>query len=405
MKLIVLLGLLAVSTATTYYKETFSDGDAWKSRWVQSSWKKSSGEAGNFQLTAGKWFGDAEEDKGIQTANDARFYAWSSKIAKPFSNEGKTLVLQFSVKHEQSIDCGGGYIKLLPATLEQEDFKGDSEYYIMFGPDICGTSTRKIHVILTYKGKNHLIKKEITAETDQLTHVYTLILKPDQTYEVRVDGNKKESGSLLDDWDFLPPRKIKDPSVSKPKDWVDEPMMDDPEDSKPADWDDTPKQIPDPDAKKPDDWDDEADGTWEPPKIDNPEYKGEWKPKKIKNPAYKGKWEHPEIDNPDFVADDKIYAFKDIGFVGFDLWQVKAGSIFDNIIVTDSVAEAEALLDQTYKANKDGEKSMKDDQDKKQREKDEAERKKAEEERKKKEADEDDEDEDDDEDKKDKDEL
>src|SRR5689334_12532524 len=68
----------------------------------------------------------------------------------------------------------------------------------MFGPDICGTSTRKIHVILTYKGKNHLIKKEISAETDQMTHVYTLILKPDQTYEVRVDGNKKESGNLLD---------------------------------------------------------------------------------------------------------------------------------------------------------------------------------------------------------------
>jgi len=38
------------------------------------------------------------------------------------------------------------------------------------------------------------------------------------------------------------------------------------------DWD-KPQNIPDPDAKKPDDWDDEIDGEWEPPMIDNPEYK------------------------------------------------------------------------------------------------------------------------------------
>ena len=39
---------------------------------------------------------------------------------------------------------------------------------------------------------------------------------------------------------------------------------------------------------QPEDWDDEMDGEWEPPMIDNPEYKGEWKPRQIDNPAYKG---------------------------------------------------------------------------------------------------------------------
>lgn len=29
------------------------------------------------------------------------------------------------------------------------------------GPDICGYSTKKVHVIFNYKGTNHLIKKEI----------------------------------------------------------------------------------------------------------------------------------------------------------------------------------------------------------------------------------------------------
>lgn len=29
------------------------------------------------------------------------------------------------------------------------------------GPDICGYSTKKVHVIFNYKGKNHLIKKDV----------------------------------------------------------------------------------------------------------------------------------------------------------------------------------------------------------------------------------------------------
>lgn len=32
---------------------------------------------------------------------------------------------------------------------------------LLTGPDICGYSTKKVHVIFNYKGKNHLIKKEI----------------------------------------------------------------------------------------------------------------------------------------------------------------------------------------------------------------------------------------------------
>lgn len=118
------------------------------------------------------------------------------------------------------------------------------------------------------------------------------------------------------------------------------------------------------------------DGEWEPPMIDNPEYKGEWKPKQIKNPEYKGKWVHPEIDNPEYTPDDKLYFYKDFGAIGFDLWQVKSGTIFDNIIVTDSVEEAKQFAEETWGATKDAEKKMKE-------KKDEEDRKKAEEEEKK----------------------
>jgi len=391
---VALLACLATATATTYYKETFDK--TWTDRWVQSDHKKSEGTAGDFKLASGDWYGDAEKDKGVQTSQDARFYAYTSKFT-PFSSVGKDLVLQFSVKHPQKIDCGGGYIKLLPSDVDQKNFNGDSKYYIMFGPDICGTTTKKVHVIFHYNGKNHLIKKEISAPSDQLTHVFTLIVKTDGSYQVLVDGEKKESGKLEEDWDFLPPKMIKDPSVSKPKDWVDEPLMDDPEDKKPADWDKTPKTIPDPEAEKPEDWDDEADGEWEAPQIDNPEWKGEWKPKRIANPAYKGKWVHPEIANPEYKADSGLGQYSDIGAVGFEIWQVKAGTIFDNIIVTDSEAEATAFREETWGAHKDDEKKAFDDFEKKRTEKEEADRKKAEEERKKAEEAKDKEDDDDDE--------
>merc|ERR1711871_1266847 len=114
------------------------------------------------------------------------------------------------------------------------------------------------------------------------------------------------------------------------------------ESKKPADWVDE-KRIVDADATKPDDWDDEEDGEWEAPMKDNPEYKGDWKAKRISNPEYKGVWEAKKIDNPEYVDDDAVYKYSDFGFIGFDLWQVKGNTIFDNIIVTDDVAEADAF--------------------------------------------------------------
>lgn len=157
---------------------------------------------------------------GIQTSQDARFYAASRKF-DGFSNEDKPLVVQFSVKHEQNIDCGGGYVKLFDCSLDQTDMHGESPYEIMFGPDICGPGTKKVHVIFSYKGKNHLISKDIRCKDDVYTHFYTLIVRPDNTYEVLIDNEKVESGNLEDDWDFLAPKKIKDPTATKPEDWDD----------------------------------------------------------------------------------------------------------------------------------------------------------------------------------------
>lgn len=138
---------------------------------------------------------------------------------------------------------------------------------------VCLSDCLQTHVIFTYEGKNLLTKKNIRCETDKLGHRYTLVVRPDNTYEVQIDGAKVESGNLADDWDFLKPKMIKDPEAKKPSDWVDEAQIPDPEDKKPEGYDDIPAKIPDPAAKKPEDWDEEEDGTWEAPQIDNPAYK------------------------------------------------------------------------------------------------------------------------------------
>merc|ERR1711998_308398 len=109
------------------------------------------------------------------------------------------------------------------------------------------------------------------------------------------------------------------------------------------------------------------------------------KAKKIKNPAYKGIWEAKLIDNPKYVADDSLYKYANFGAVGIDIWQVKSGTIFDNILITDDVDYAKQHGEKTWKAQKDGEKAMKEKADEEKRKKDEEECKKKEEERKKKE--------------------
>merc|ERR1712083_1121317 len=85
------------------------------------------------------------------------------------------------------------------------------------------------------------------------------------------------------------------------------------------------------------------------------------------------------IANPEYEDDDEVYKYADFGFIGFDLWQVKAGTIFDNVIVTDDVAEADVFAkkwkelseveaakkkeDEDAKKAEDDKKAEKDDDD------------------------------------------
>merc|ERR1719465_133408 len=362
------LGLISRSSGKVYFSETFGDG--WESRWTASKWKESEGSQGTWVSSAGKWFSDEAADKGIQTKEDSKFFGISAGFDS-FSNKGKDLIIQYQAKYEKDVECGGGYVKVGPKMSDLTTFGDPTPYNIMFGPDKCGY-TKRTHLIFQYKGKNVLKKSDLAykQEGEGTSHLYRLTLKPDNTVLVEIDEEKIYEGSIKEDWEVLKPKVISDPEDKKPSDWVEEAMMDDPSEKKPDDWVEE-KRIVDPEAKKPDDWDDDEDGEWEPPMKDNPAFKGEWIAKRISNPAYKGFWEAKKIDNPEYEDDNAVYKYADFGFIGFDLWQVKGGTIFDNVIVCDDKAEADTFaakwkaLSEVEQAEKKKEEDTKKDEEKK----------------------------------------
>ena len=304
--------LLSVARATVFFSEDFDD--TWRERWSPGN-------------TDGAW---NHTGGGVQTAEDAKFYTLSASFPQMFGNAGRALHVMYSVRHTKAMTCGGAYLKVLPPT-RAETFHGSSPYHIMFGPDICGA--QKTHLIFAHGARYVERTNAMACKADTRAHMYALRLASTASgmlYNVTIDGSEVGAGRLLDDWPVLPPETLADPDAVKPDDWVDEPTMADPDDAPPEDW--PPKEIPS----------DETDTL-----VPNPEYK-EWTPKRIANPAFRGPWAPPRIPNPDYVDDDPTFGvYGTLAAIGFDLWQVSSGTIFDDVLVTDEDAVAEAHL-QTF---------------------------------------------------------
>jgi len=289
-------------------------------------------------------------------------------------------VFQYEVRLHDGITCGGAYMKLLASKTKPEEFDDKSRYAVMFGPDKCGTDTNKVHFItqvynpISKEWVEHHLQDVPKVKTDKKTHLYTLVVSPNQKeYEILIDNESEKKGSFENDFDppFQPPEEVEDPDDEKPDDWVDDEMMDDPDAEKPDDWDedaprriedpeaskpecwhdDEPDEVPDPDAEIPEGWDEEDDGVfeaplvsnplcteecgcgeWEHPMITNPDYKGKWKAPKIKNPDYKGEWKPRVISNPAYYVhkpDDRRVS--DIKGLAIDIWTMNKDVGFDNI--------------------------------------------------------------------------
>lgn len=321
-----------------WFKEDFND-DSWRDRWVISD--MGGGKAiGKLNHTAGSYYGNIR-DKGMKTAENNRFYALSAEFEEPFTNRNSDLIIQMSAKNEHDMLCGGMYIKLFGKDqFDQHHFSDNTPYQIMFGPDICGANNSQTHAIFYYERKlsymHHVEKLQV--KHDKLTHLYTLWIRSDNSYEFFIDKNSKSTGNIDRGWGFHEPREIPDPHSSKPDDWVEDALIVDSTDVKPEGWDDTPFEIPDPNAVEPVSWNAAEKGPWEPPSIPNPDYFGKWQPRWIENPDYKGEWQQPMIPNPKFIEEDAEAYIRclECSYVGFDLWQQTAGTIFDDIMISDS---------------------------------------------------------------------
>ncbi|XP_070553921.1 calnexin-like [Ptychodera flava] len=387
----------------SHFKEAFLSVADFNKRWIPSKATKD-GVADDISKYDGKWEVEAPEkvvlsgDLGLVLKSRAKHHAISAPLDKPFVFDKDTLIVQYEVQFQNGQDCGGAYIKLLSddQSLKLSEFHDKTRYTIMFGPDKCGQDS-KLHFIFQHKNPKTGEFEEKHAKkpsgdigrmfTDKKTHLYTLVLKPDNTFEIFVDQASVNSGSLLKDVTppVNPPAEIDDPTDKKPSDWDDRKKIADPDATKPDDWDedapkeivdpdaekpegwldDEPEFIDDPDAEKPEDWDDDMDGEWEAPKIENPACDpgcGEWNPPMIKNPDYKGKWHAPMIDNPDYKGEwsprripnpdffEDLEPFKMTSFnaVGLELWSMSDGILFDNFIVTTDKATADEWAEQTW---------------------------------------------------------
>ncbi|XP_010216722.1 PREDICTED: calnexin isoform X2 [Tinamus guttatus] len=347
-----------VPTGEVYFAETFDKGTL--DGWILSKAKKDDTDD-EIAKYDGKWeVQDMKDtrlpgDKGLVLVTRAKHHAISSKLSKPFVFDTKPLIIQYEVNFQNGIECGGAYVKLLSKTpeLNLDQFHDKTPYTIMFGPDKCGEDY-KLHFIFRHKNpktgkyeEKHAKRPDADLKnyfTDKKTHLYTLVLNPDNSFEILVDQAVVNSGNLLNDMTppVNPPREIEDPN-----------------DQKPEDWDERPK-IPDPDAVKPDDWDEDMDGEWEAPQIanpkcesapgcgtwqrpmmDNPNYKGKWKPPMIDNVNYQGIWKPRKIPNPDFFEDLEPFKMTPFSAVGLELWSMTSDIFFDNFIICTERAVAD----------------------------------------------------------------
>ncbi|KAL3878356.1 hypothetical protein ACJMK2_030717 [Sinanodonta woodiana] len=398
----------------TYFAEPFDSKEDFSRRWVLSEAKKDGADE-NIAKYDGKWSVEEPTDNliqgdlGLVLKTKAKHHAVSAKLAKPFDFSGKPLIVQYDVRFQNGMDCGGAYIKLLSKKdgVHLDAFHDKTPYTIMFGPDKCGND-HKLHFIFRHKNpktgeyeEKHAKKPSKGIDSyfsDKKTHLYTLIVNPDNTFEILVDQQVISQGSLLEDVSppVNPPAEIEDPNDKKPSDWDEKEKIPDKDAKKPDDWDESEPEeiedtsatkpegwldeeeslIPDPDAEKPVDWDDDMDGEWEAPLIENPKCKsgpgcGEWKLPKIKNPKFKGKWIAPMIDNPnykgvwkprkipnpDFFEDLEPYKMTPIDAIGLELWSMSDGIIFDNFLVTDDRHVMSSWTAQTWEIKNDQEKA------------------------------------------------
>ncbi|KAI5949896.1 hypothetical protein KGF54_005374 [Candida jiufengensis] len=412
MRLLSLLSLLSIAEGIAFQPfdksklhsssifEQFNYPSLSKSPWKVSKSKKYDQGRDEIVEYTGKWaieepykYAGFKKDLGLVMKSRASHYSISYKLPHSIDNKNKNLVIQYEVKLQKGLDCGGAYIKLLDESTNYHFLNSETPYQIMFGPDKCG-SENKIHFIIRKLLPNGEYEEKILqnppmARYNDLSNLYTLIIKPNQDFEIRINGEVAKAGNFNGNVNLFspsinPPKEIIDENDKQPKHWDDREYIPDPNAKPPKDYEKLHQypQIPDPSAIKPENWDEEEPryipdplaikplnakedwkpplivnpkcetgcGPWQPPLIANANYKGPWFPPDIKNPNYKGIWKPRKIANPNYYElENPSQLDKPIGGIGFELWNMDGEVLFDNIYLGNSIKEAEFIGNTTFK--------------------------------------------------------
>merc|ERR1739848_327400 len=84
---------------------------------------------------------------------------------------------------------------------------------------------------------------------------------------------------------------------------------------------------------------------------------------KIVNPAYNGERSPKQIVNTEYEEGVQLAAY-DSAYIGYELWVVNNGTIFDNILVTDDLEYAKSQGEKLWRPTSKGEKEKKEAWDK-----------------------------------------
>ncbi|KAF6775668.1 hypothetical protein AHF37_04762, partial [Paragonimus kellicotti] len=287
----------------------------------------------------GQWAVESEEtaaldnDYSLVLKSKAKHHAIATKLSRPIRFDQNELVVQYEVKFANGIDCGGAYLKLISDSphLDLNNFNDKTPYTIMFGPDKCGLD-HKFHFIIRYKNpKTGEIEekhaKKVTSDidryfSDKRTHLYTLVLRSDNTFERYIDQVKVQSGSLLKDMEDSEMDGEWEAPLVKNKNCENAPGC----------------------------------GEWHKPQIKNPNYKGKWSAPLIPNPAFKGIWKPAKIPNPNYFKDEEPFkGLTPVSAVGMELWSMTENIVFDNFLIVDSLRAANEFAKETWVVKSDAE--------------------------------------------------
>lgn len=374
------------------------DGDVF-SRWIVSQHNKFTGSWRKGLRKTEAIVGDY----GLEMRDPAKHHAIATLLPSPLEdNLGKPLAVSYEVKFQEDVTCAGAYLKLFRTVsndvAEQRrellQFNDQTPYVIMFGPDACDP-IKKTHLIIRQRNpvnrtwKEHHVSPSPAVFQDNFTHVYTFALYPNNTFEIKIDMETVLKASMNASFSpsFSPENMMVDRYAIKPSDWDDRETIPDPaalnanaqdcsapitfgsNDTMPKGWlTHEPSHITDLTAVQPEMWQKEDDGPWEPPTIPNPLCKnapgcGPWQPPPaahtnsqcvrtaavVPNPDYKGPWKPAMVPDPFYFESKNPHAIADINAVGFELWTMNGGILFDNVVVARSLASIDKFVEQTWK--------------------------------------------------------